>query len=105
MTDHPGHFYTVVMNIDTPQSHNKRRDESTYQIQLLGEVNPKRVEWFEEMGFQLSLNQGGSTTITGIVKDQSHLRGILNRIWDLNFTVILVKRLDKMIETGEKPHE
>jgi len=32
------------------------------------------------------------TTLTGTVEDQSALRGILNQLWDLNLTLISVRR-------------
>ena len=33
------------------------------------------------------------TSLVGIVNDQAALRGILSKIWDLNLTVITVKRI------------
>jgi hypothetical protein len=32
------------------------------------------------------------TTLTGTLPDQAALRGLLSRIWDLNLTLIAVKR-------------
>jgi hypothetical protein len=36
----------------------------------------------------------GTTTLVGPVADQAVLRGILNRIWDLNLTLLSVTRGD-----------
>ena len=38
--------------------------------------------------------EGGVTTLTGPVADQSALRGILSKIWDLNLTLISVRRIE-----------
>jgi hypothetical protein len=35
------------------------------------------------------------TALTGSVADQAALRGILNRLWDLNLTVISVVPVDR----------
>jgi hypothetical protein len=36
-----------------------------------------------------------NTVLTGEVRDQSALRGILTRIWDLGLTLLSVVRLDE----------
>ena len=43
---------------------------------------------------QSESNDALITTLTGAVADQSVLRGILNKIWDLNLTLISVNRID-----------
>jgi hypothetical protein len=35
------------------------------------------------------------TILTGPIADQSALRGVLNRVWDLNLIVVSVERLDR----------
>jgi hypothetical protein len=39
----------------------------------------------------------GITTLTGAVSDQSILRGMLTKIWDLNLTLISINQ----VNTGE----
>ena len=46
--------------------------------------------WFENM--QLT-NTGGRTIITGSIADQAALHGLLNRIRDLNLTLVSVARI------------
>lgn len=86
------------MIIDDPNQYEKKNTEHIYQIQILGEINQVRMDWFSKMGFDSSVNDSGDpiTTISGVIVDQSHLRGTLNKIWDLNFEVILVERADKI---------
>lgn len=38
-------------------------------------------------------SQGGFTKLCGLMVDQVRLRGVLTRLWDLNLTVISVKRI------------
>jgi hypothetical protein len=63
-----------------------------YQIKVRGRLTDKWSEWFS--GMAITFEGGGddapTTTLTGAVADQSTLRGILTRIWDLNLTLISV---------------
>ena len=44
-------------------------------------------------------DEGATVTLfTGPIADQAALRGILNKLWDLNLTLISVSR----VETGTK---
>jgi hypothetical protein len=42
-------------------------------------------------------NEAGAPAVvlTGFLADQAALRGVLNRLWDLNLDVISVNRIDK----------
>ena len=102
MTVHPGTVYNVVMINDDIKPHKKRDEGRPYQIKILGEIEGMRNAWFTEIGFVPTMEKAEMTTLTGMIKDQAHLRGILNRIWDLNFTVVLVKRVDKTGETNDE---
>ena len=95
MTYHPGIVYTVVMIIDNKVNSPSLDEQHLYQIHIVGEIDQFRRDWFVRKGFESSWNlaEHGITVIKGIVLDQSHLRGILNKLWDLNFEVILVEKL------------
>ncbi|MBN1922116.1 MAG: hypothetical protein JW892_12780 [Anaerolineae bacterium] len=60
-----------------------------YEIVILGQLDPRWEEWFDRM--LLSTTTHGLTILTGVV-DQVTLRGMLNKIWDLNLTLVSVKR-------------
>jgi hypothetical protein len=62
----------------------------TYQIKVQGELDEKWAEWFSGMTIT---SEGDITTLTGAVADQSALRGILDRIWNLNLTLVSVARI------------
>jgi hypothetical protein len=68
--------------------------ESTYQIQVQGQIGERWLHWFDDMRVTLDHSSDGVpiTTLTGPVADQAALRGILAKIWDLNLTLLSVTR-------------
>ncbi len=64
---------------------------ATYQIKVEGKLDQGWSDWFS--GLTITVEDEDITTITGAV-DQSTLRGILTKMWDLNLTLISVTRLD-----------
>lgn len=78
-----------------PECH-KNQHDSVYQITIRGNLDPKWSKWFNGMAVS---SQDGSpvTTLTGRITDQAKLRGILNKLWDLNMIVISVTQLQDRI--------
>jgi hypothetical protein len=70
-----------------------------YEIRVQGWIGERWANWFQ--GLLLTSDQNISILTVPVV-DQSALRGIMNRIWDLNLTIISVIRLDKHTEKGVK---
>ena len=75
------------------------RDTTVYQIRISGQFDKwagSVADWFD--GMMLSFEPDGdalpTTTLTVSVVDQAKLRGILNKLWDMNLTVISMNRLD-----------
>jgi len=65
-----------------------------YEIQVGGELDPGWDAWFD--GLAVTPTPAGeepATTLTGPVADQAALRGLLCRLWDLNLTLISVRRV------------
>ena len=71
-------------------NHNKHQTSVRYRIRLKGYLNPTWSEWFEEMTIA---SEGAETILTGPLADQAALHGLLNRIRDLNLTLLSVERL------------
>lgn len=63
-----------------------------YHIKIEGGLKAGWMAWLNGMatGIQPHPGSPGHTTITAQVSDQAALRGLLNKIWDLNLTVISV---------------
>ena len=56
-------------------------------IKVQGHLNEKWKDWFE--GLEISY-EGNNTILTGNLKDEAHMHGVLNRIMDLNLIIISV---------------
>jgi hypothetical protein len=65
-----------------------------YQIEVRGTIHQRWVSWFAGMTIATDV-QVPVTTLTGTVPDQAALRGILNKLWDLNLDLISVRRISK----------
>jgi hypothetical protein len=63
----------------------------TYQIKVQGKLDEGWSDWFSGMTVTLGSN---ISVLTGPVADQAALRGILTKIWDLNLTLIFVRRIE-----------
>jgi len=63
---------------------------TVYQIKMLGKLDESWSGWFSGMAITLD---GDTTTLTGGVADQSALRGILTKLWDLNLVLISATRI------------
>jgi len=68
-----------------------------YRIVVRGELTERFAEAFEGMKMEA---EGGQTTITGPIVDQSHLHGILNRISGLGLQLVSVQALPEYTQGG-----
>ena len=66
-----------------------------YEIQVQGELDADWQQWFN--GLAVTLTRTGdqlpTTSLIGPVADQAALRGILCKLWDLNLTLLSVRRI------------
>jgi hypothetical protein len=78
-------------------------EESTsqiYRIRIQGNLDSRWSEWLANMSIASEQTEAGSQAVvlTGSLADQAALRGVLNRLWDLNLAVISVNRIDRYRE-------
>ena len=66
-----------------------------YRITVQGRLDKGWGEWLTGLSIDTAVDERGSivTTLTGAIIDQAALRGLLNRLWDWNLTLIAVTRL------------
>jgi predicted RNA binding protein with dsRBD fold (UPF0201 family) len=64
-------------------------EQTIYQIKLRGLLRENWADWLDGTRVCFS-KETNRTSITVAVPDQAALRGILNRLWDLNLTIISV---------------
>ena len=69
----------------------KVSQRGVYQIKVQGNLDDRWSDWFSGLTVAPGDESEGPpiTTMTGLI-DQAALRGVLNRIWDLNLTLISV---------------
>ena len=72
----------------------------TYRIRVHGKLDPRWSEWLASMSIVPDRTSDGRPTVvlTGPLPDQAALRGVLNRLWDLNLDVISVTRIARQRE-------
>jgi hypothetical protein len=61
-----------------------------YEIRVKGRLDERWSEWFA--GLKLSCPEGDETLLSGVLPDQAAVHGLLERIRDLNLTLISVNR-------------
>ncbi len=72
-------------------SHSEPEGQAVYQIKLRGRLDESWSSWFDGLAIT---HDGDTTTLTGVVADQSALRGILSKLWDLNLVLMAVNRIE-----------
>jgi hypothetical protein len=70
-------------------SHLNPHHPGLYEIRVQGIIPSSRESWFD--GMTISYGDGDQTILRGEVADQSALHGLLNKIRDLNLSLISVK--------------
>jgi hypothetical protein len=79
-------------------NHTRNKDKETYQIQVQGWFSKRTTGAFADL--EVSQQHNGAedvriTVLTGPIIDQAALRSILNKLWDLNLSLVSVQRLQK----------
>ena len=75
----------------------KKMADPYYQIKIKGNLNQEWSRTFTGMSISEEIDNHGAqiTSLTGMIADQAKLRGIMNKIWDLNLIVLSLNRLDE----------
>ena len=66
-----------------------------YEIKIEGLLDAGWANWFNELQLSVEEVEGGPplTILRGPLPDQARLRGILNKIWDLNLNLVSVRQI------------
>jgi hypothetical protein len=87
---HRRHYRTVRNLMPSPPG---RHAPAVYQIRVDGHLD---THWSAHLyDLALRLEDDGTTTLTGVVQDQSQLHGLLTKVRDLGLTLISVRVLDR----------
>ena len=71
-----------------------------YEIKIRGYLDQHWSDWFA--GLKLTHMEGDETLLSGPLPDQGALHGLLERIRDLNITLISVTRSDLLTRDSDK---
>jgi len=93
---------TVAPNPQTPIRSIGAEQSALYRIEVQGSIGTGWAAWFEGTVIE---QLADSIRLEALV-DQAALRGLLCRLWDLNFSVIAVNRIDADAQTtGGTSHD
>ncbi len=67
------------------------KDTTRYEIRVQGHLSPVWADSFEEL--TITLEDNGTTCLTGSIVDQAALHSVIKRIRDLSLTLIEIKQL------------
>jgi hypothetical protein len=70
-----------------------------YEIKVKGELDPILSVWFDDMA--IAHTPGGDTLLTGAMRDQAALHGVLARCRDLGVTLVSVNPLPLEVATSD----
>ena len=74
---------------------------TSYELRISGHLDRHWSIWFD--GFTITHTDDGTTTLRGVVRDQSELHGLLDRVRDLGTTLISVTNLEASNDDFEQP--
>jgi len=78
------------------------RQPVVYQIRIKGHLGRQWTDWFE--GFTITLEEDGTTLLTGPVVDQAALHGLLKKVRDLGMPLLSVNRVETDQPDNETHH-
>jgi len=86
-------YWSLFMSTEMSASPQRIR---YYQITVEGKIDPSWSEWLGNMQLVSRKEADGMylTTLSGTLIDQAALRGLLNRLWDLNLVLCSVQQVD-----------
>ena len=77
----------------------EKNNLKVYEIKIAGHLEDRWTDWFEGLTFMHESD--GATTLSGPIKDQTALRGILNHISDLGLSLISVQSVNPRKKRSE----
>ena len=76
------------------------QNKKTYEIRVKGIPDHGLFDWMEEL--EIIPEDNGETILISNFGDQPALRGFVDYLWNLNFTVISVERIDNKNVSNER---
>lgn len=77
---------------DKPTYNENHNQPQYYEIRLKGHLDSQWTEWFS--GLTITLEEDGTTHLSGPVADQAALHGLLKKVRDLGMPLISVSPVE-----------
>ncbi|HLO30895.1 MAG TPA: hypothetical protein VK249_17245 [Anaerolineales bacterium] len=81
----------------------KTNPTSIYRIKIQGALKSPLADWLGDL--QIIPQEGGATLLVGHFADQPALRGLLDQLWNLNFVLLSVERIENQSEQHSPQRE
>ena len=80
-------------------AHKPASTARTYQFTVEGQLDETWATWLGELELVSQHQDAGRslTTLRGVMLDQAALRGVLNRLWDLNLVLCSVQQVNPAV--------
>jgi hypothetical protein len=77
---------------DKPNYDEKHNQTPCYEIRLKGHLDSQWTDWFS--GMTITLEEDGTTLLSGPVVDQAALHGLLKKVRDLGMPLVSVSPVE-----------
>jgi hypothetical protein len=98
VTDHPIRYYNQLKyGLSLAENYGKREPvmPTHYEIRINNRLEPRSVIWFDGMTITvIEETRPPQTIISGYVRDQAALYGLINRVRDLGLILVSVSPVD-----------
>ncbi len=64
-----------------------------FEIHVKGHLDESWTDWLE--GLEIELLQNGEMVLSGYIEDQAALMGILNKLYNLNLTLLTISKVEQ----------
>lgn len=93
MTSYPRFLYSRAMVQGKALSPSNLHESLRYEIQIYGELDGRWSEWFDGIKISVAYREDYPplTTLRCPPLDQAKLRGILNKLWDMNLKLYALR--------------
>jgi hypothetical protein len=68
----------------------------SYQIRITEQLGEQWADWFAPL--VIAHEPNGHTTLSGSLRDQAELHGMLSKVRDLNLTLVSVHRIETTLQ-------
>jgi hypothetical protein len=80
------------MRDNKPTYNEKNNQQPCYEIRLKGHLDSQWTEWFG--GLTITLEEDGTTLLTGPIIDQAALHGLLKKVRDLGMPLVSISPVE-----------